>query len=102
MGGTPASKEEVQGLAQTMNEILAEVKKIHGAFPRNDNGETDFDGHREYHEAMIRAAEAQAEFWKELRLDIAKKGLWGLIITIGTLIVIGLSTKLGFSHTLPH
>ena len=48
------------------------------------------------------AAEAQAEFWKELRLDIAKKGLWGLIITIGTLIVIGLSTKLGFSHTLPH
>lgn len=83
-------------------EILLEVKKIHGAFPRDSKGETDFDGHREYHEAMIRAAEAQAEFWKELRLDIAKKGMWGLIITIGTLIVIGLSAKLGFSHALPH
>lgn len=99
---TAATREEVMALSATMNEILAEVKKIHGAFPRDAQGETDFDGHREYHEAMIRAAEAQAEFWKELRLDIAKKGMWGLIITIGTLIVIGLSTKLGFSHTLPH
>lgn len=97
-----ATREEVQALNATMNEILAEVKKIHGAFPRDSNGDTDFDGHREYHEAMIRAAEAQAEFWKELRLDIAKKGLWGLIITVGTLIVIGLSAKLGFSHTIPH
>ena len=96
------SKDNMPDINQRLSEILEEVKKIHGAFPRDSKGETDFDGHREYHEAMIRAAEAQAEFWKELRLDIAKKGMWGLIITIGTLIVIGLSTKLGFSHTLPH
>ena len=95
-------KPEQNNIELRLSEILSEVKKIHNAFPRDKNGETDFDGHREYHEAMIRAAEAQAEFWKELRLDIAKKGMWGLIITIGTLIVIGLSAKLGFSHALPH
>ena len=102
MGGSCVTREEARQIDDRLDEILAEVRKIHGAFPRDNNGETDFDGHREYHEAMIRAAEAQAEFWKELRLDIAKKGTWGLIITIGALIVIGLSTKLGFSHTLPH
>ena len=96
-----ANKPSQSEIDDRLSEILSEVKKIHGAFPRDSRGETDFDGHREYHEAMIRAAEAQAEFWKELRLDIAKKGMWGLIITIGTLIVIGLSTKLGLSHTPP-
>lgn len=94
-------KSEQNNIDSRLAEILAEVKKIHSAFPRDRTGETDFEGHREYHETMIRAAEAQAEFWKELRLDIAKKGMWGLIITVGTLIVIGLSAKLGFSHMIP-
>jgi tetrahydromethanopterin S-methyltransferase subunit E len=44
---------------------------------------------------MIAAAEAQTEFWRELRLDIAKKGIWGLLIIVVGLIMVGISAKLG-------
>jgi tetrahydromethanopterin S-methyltransferase subunit E len=46
---------------------------------------------------MIKAAEAQTEFWRELRLDIAKKGVWGLLVVICGLILVGVSAKLGFT-----
>lgn len=94
------SREEVHKLQQTMSEILTEVKKIHGAFPRDESGETDFDGHRQYHEAMIRAAEAQAAFWNELKLDVVKKGVWGAVVILCGLVITGLAAKFGLSHNL--
>lgn len=71
---------------------------LHNAFPRTEAGETDIEGHRKYHEAMIKSAEAQAEFWKELRLDIAKKGVWGLLIILVGLVMAGLAAKLGIAE----
>jgi len=41
------------------------------------------------------AADAQEKFWIELKLEIAKKGVWGLLIVICGLIVVGVSAKLG-------
>ena len=60
------------------------------AFP---NG--DVDGHRRAHEAAIKAANAQAQFWEEMKLDIAKKGAWGLLVIIIGLVVVGVQVKLG-------
>jgi hypothetical protein len=77
------------------DEILTELRKINGAFARNSDGSTDFDGHRKYHESMIEAAEAQTMFWRELKLEIAKKGIWGLLVIICGLVLVGLSAKLG-------
>lgn len=65
------------------------------AFAKNPDGSTDFDGHRRYHESMIRAADAQEKFWIELKLEIAKKGVWGLLVVICGLIIVGVSAKLG-------
>lgn len=79
------------------DELLAELKKIHGAFATDENGETDFDGHRKFHEEKIKAARAEAEFWRELKLEIAKKGLWSLLVVICGLVVVGLSAKLGLN-----
>ena len=84
-------------LDRRFDEILTELRKINGAFPRNDDGSVDFDGHKRYHEEMIAAARAQTEFWRELRLDIAKKGVWGLLIIVCGLIIVGLTTKLGLT-----
>lgn len=82
-------------LDKRFDEILMELRKINGAFARNPDGSTDFDGHRRYHESMIAAAEAQTQFWNELKLEIAKKGIWGLLVIICGLVLVGLSTKFG-------
>lgn len=75
--------------------ILEHLTKMEGAFARNDDGSVDFDGHRRYHESMIEAAREQAAFWKELKMDIAKKGTWGLLIIVVGLILVGIQTKFG-------
>ena len=75
------------------DEIMDELKNISSAFAKNPDGSTDFDGHRRYHEAMIRTATAQEQFWNELKLEIAKKGVWGLLTIIVGLILVGLSAK---------
>lgn len=82
-------------LNKRLDEILAEVRKINNAFPRDEDGEVDHDGHRRYHESLIKAADAQEKFWRELRLDIAKKGVWGILIIVLGLIMVGLAAKLG-------
>jgi hypothetical protein len=79
------------------DEIMAELRKINGAFPRDIDGEVDHEGHRKYHESLIRSAEAQEQFWKELRLDVAKKGTWALMVILLGFFVLGVATKLGLS-----
>ena len=88
--------EEI-GIERKLDLILTEFKKFETGFPKNDDGSPDYDGHRRFHEAKIRAAEAEARFWDELKLDIAKKGTWGLLILILGLVLVGLSTKFGIT-----
>lgn len=75
--------------------ILDEIKKLEGAFAKNEDGSIDFEGHRKYHEAMIRAAEEQAQFWHDLKLEIMKKGVIAAIIILLGLLWIGVQTKFG-------
>jgi len=77
--------------------ILSEFKKFEGAFAKNDDGSIDFDGHRKYHEAMIRAAEEQEKFWHDLKMEIFKKGIIAAIIIVLGLLWIGAQTKFGLS-----
>jgi len=84
-------------LDKRFDEIMDELRKINGAFARNPDGSVDHDGHRQYHEAMIKAATAQEQFWQELKLEVAKKGIWSLLVIICGLVVVGVSAKLGLS-----
>jgi len=84
-------------IEERLDELLDEMHKITGAFARNDDGSVDFDGHRRYHESMIEAAEAQTQFWREMKLEIAKKGIWGLLVILCGLVMVGLATKFGIS-----
>lgn len=89
---------EAHQIQQKLSEILDEVRVLHNAFPRTDSGETDLEGHRKYHEAMIKSAQAQEAFWRELRLDIAKKGTWGLLIIVLGLVMAGIAAKFGIAE----
>ena len=89
------AKSDNAHLDKRFDEVMDELQKMNGAFAKNPDGTVDYDGHRRYHEAMIAAATEQAKFWRELRLDIAKKGVWGLLIIVCGLVLVGLSAKLG-------
>ena len=84
-------KTDIATELHQMNETLTQFSK---GFPIDNEGEPDFTGHRRFHDGIIRAAEAQERFWNEMRLDIAKKGAWGLLIIIIGLLIFAIQAKL--------
>lgn len=83
------NRRKYDGLSmeEKVDEALLLLEEVLEAFP---------DGplkHRQAHEAWIAARRSEAEFWKELKLDIAKKGAWGLIIVIVGLLLVGVSVR---------
>lgn len=97
--GTKRETPEELSIEHKLDLILVEVKHMRSAFPKNEDGEVDYDGHRKYHESLIRAAEAQEAFWTDLKKEIIKKGVLGaLVIAIG-LLWLGAQAKLGIG---PH
>lgn len=75
-------------MEEKVDEALSILETIAYAFP---------DGpvaHRSAHEAMIKASAAQEEFWRELRLDVAKKGTWGIVVILVGLALAGALGKL--------
>lgn len=76
----------------TLKAILKAINALHDAFP-----DGDLVGHRKIHESAIAAKKAEERFWTELKLDLAKKGIWGLLIITTGLILTGLFSKAGLS-----
>ena len=98
--GVKRETPEEIGIERKLDLILSEIKKLEGAFPRNEDGDPDVDGHRRFHESKIKAAEEEAAFWKELKMEIAKKGLagaWALLVIIAGLAFVGASAKFGLT-----
>jgi hypothetical protein len=89
------SRSDNAHIDKRFDEIMVELQKINGAFATSPDGTTDFAGHRQYHEAMIKAATAQEQFWYELKLEVMKKGIWSLLVIICGLVVVGISAKFG-------
>ena len=46
---------------------------------------------------MIDAAKAEKKFWDDLRGDVLKKSIWGVLQILMTLIGLGLAAKFGIS-----
>ncbi|MHB9838519.1 hypothetical protein Q8F57_027195 [Paraburkholderia terrae] len=72
--------ENIDRLAVTdrlVHEAIGRIDQLHKAFP-----EGDCEGHRRYHEAVIRKMEDRAEFWKSLRNELASKGLWAVVLLL--------------------
>jgi len=82
-------RKEMQHVTALLQSIQQSIENINGAFPDGP------DEHRRAHEAMINAAREEAKFWSELKLDVAKKGVWGLIVIILGLCLLGFAAKFG-------
>lgn len=95
-GNRQETPEEI-GIERKLDLILSEIKKLEGAFPKNEDGTADFEGHKRFHDTKIKAAEAEMKFWQELKLDLAKKGTWAVMLIVAGLIVLGLGAKLGIT-----
>lgn len=68
------SQEEITAKLEAVPTDIAKALAVlmKDAFPEGDP-----DGHRKHHEAVIKAAEEKAEFWKKMRYEITQKGLIG-------------------------
>ena len=93
-GDRHETKEEMS-IEHKLDLILDEMRSMRSGFPKDKDGLVDYTGHREYHEKLIEAAEAQTEFWRDLKLDIAKRGAWSLLTILCGLVVLGISAKFG-------
>lgn len=82
-------------------EILEKLGQFEEAFPKDRNNRPDMSGHRRAHEADIAAAKAKERFYEELRLDLAKKGSWALVMVIAGLVLMGALAKLGLGQSIP-
>ena len=69
--------------------VIDRVDDLAKGFPGGD-----WDGHRMYHEAVIKKMEARTKLYEELRAEIAKKGLWALILALGGAVWFYLKSKL--------
>jgi hypothetical protein len=90
------ANDEMPRIKEMVDNAIGDAKKqlLH-AFPDG------IENHREAHERMIAAARAEEAFWHDLKTDIAKKSIWGILhilflLTIGTLAVkLGVGSVLG-------
>ena len=90
------TNDEMPRIKEMIDQSINDAKRqLLFAFPDG------IENHRESHERMIAAAKAEEAFWKDLKTDIAKKSIWGILhilflLTIGTLAVkLGVGSVLG-------
>ena len=62
--------------------IERDIEHIKTAFPKNELGATDFDGHRGYHSRKI----AEGQVMGEYKQEVTKKILLGAIGTVFTVL----------------
>ena len=70
------------------NEVKVQLEKLLSAFPDG------VENHRSAHEAMIRAAKAQEDFYTELRKDLAKAGIIGAFVILFGFLTLGIQAHI--------
>lgn len=61
-----------------MEVINQKVDRVLAGFPDGDP-----DGHRRFHEALIRKAEAREKFWNDMRAKLIERGVWATLLALG-------------------
>lgn len=65
-------------LEKDLKVVIERVDDLAKGFPGGD-----WEGHRLYHEAVIKKMEARTALYQELRLQLVTKGLWALLALMG-------------------
>lgn len=86
-------KDELQAVLELMAALSTQVGQLNASIGQHrKDQQTDLEavmirafpdgdpeGHRRHHEAVIRAAEARAEFWTKMRFELFRWGLLGFL-----------------------
>jgi len=80
--GGAALADALTDMRDTQNSMVVQLGSIEtkttvmlNAFPGGDT-----DSHRRFHESLIRKAEERTKFWAELRVKLAEKGIWAVVM----------------------
>ena len=73
--------DDFHGLHLRVASIERDIEQIKTAFPKNDLGATDFDGHRGYHARKITEGQVLGEYKQEVTKKIVL-GAIGLVFTV--------------------
>lgn len=77
-----------------IDHIIAMQESFIAAFPKDGDGNSDLTGHRSFHDESIAAAKAQAEFWRGLKYDVTRRGIfWAAVVLLG-LLALGIRAKI--------
>ena len=77
--------DDLRDLNLRMAAVESDVAQLKTAFPHNDLGREDYDGHRKDHHTRMKAAEEDARAMAELKNAATKRllvGAIGLAITV--------------------
>lgn len=85
------TNDEMPKIKQLVEEAMVETRAaLLNAFPAGD-----VHAHRAAHEQMMKAAAAEQAFWDDLKKDIAKKSIWGILQILILLVFGSALVKLG-------
>jgi len=68
---------------------------IHSAFPKDDEGQVDYRGHKEYHKKLIDDAAMYQAARARTMEKVISGGVWGAIVLMGTAVWHYLIAKIG-------
>ena len=86
--------DDLRDLSLRMAAVESDVAQLKTAFPHNDLGREDYDGHRKDHYKRTKAAEEDARALAELKNAATKRLLVGAIGLAITVIGLGLGPYL--------
>lgn len=73
--------DDFRGLHLRVASIERDIEQFKAAFPKNELGNADFDGHRGYHARKIAEGQAIGEYKQEVTKKIVL-GAIGLVFTV--------------------
>ena len=73
--------DKFHGLHLRVVSIERDLEQFKAAFPKNELGTADFDGHRGYHSRKIAEGQAMGEYKQEVTKKIVL-GVIGLVFTV--------------------
>lgn len=81
-------KYDSLSLDEKVDEALSLLSDIIQAFPEGPHK------HRQDHEDWLEAKKEEIKFWRDLKYDIANKGIIGFLILLIGLLIVGFQQKL--------
>jgi len=92
------TQEQNNGFERKVLDLLRKLNEDQGARHSQNTGhlerleemikegfpDGDAEAHRKYHEALIRKAEERTRFYAELRIKLADRGIWAVIVVLAT------------------